>query len=100
MSEVRVAPVHDLVEISPARPDVAAPPRKDEAATPQLEVGDDVVVYQRRGVITRQRGYRPRDRRVAVNRAAISSTAGRIRLPPPFWMYRPIFGIRSTCDST
>src|SRR4051812_323724 len=33
-------------------------------------------------------------------RAAISSTAGRTRLPPLVWMYLPIVGINWTCDST
>src|SRR6185436_17789496 len=32
--------------------------------------------------------------------AAISSTAGRTRLPPLVWMYFPMVGISWTCDST
>src|ERR1043166_440800 len=33
-------------------------------------------------------------------RDAISSTAGRTRLPPLVWMYLPMVGISWTCDST
>ena len=94
----------DVQVVAEQHRDVVAPARMHgEAPAAQIRVVDDVVVDERRGVdeLDDRRVQRRRDRRCSrTSRAAISRTAGRIRLPPLVWMYLPIVGIRSTCDCT
>ena len=94
----------DVEVVAEEHGDVVAPPRVHrEPAAAQVRVVDDVVVDERRGVDELDDGgvEDRRGRRCSrPGRAAISSTAGRMRLPPLVWMYLPICGISSTCDCT
>ncbi len=84
--------------------DVVAPPRVHrQPAAAQLRVVDDVVVDERGRVDELDdRGVEARRGRPDSRSAAPPSAArpGRMRLPPLVWMYCPIFGMSSTCDST